>query len=68
MQPFDIALQPEVGDEHPDGSSGQAIVRGLKVSDRFDVGIHLEYPEQHAQVRSLGLDNQGFIRRQEWHD
>ena len=77
MQPFNIAVEPKVGDDHLDCSSGEPIVGGLKIGHSFDVGIDLEYAEQHAQVRAVGLDDEGLIRlrkrrnnasvRQEWH-
>jgi hypothetical protein len=67
MQPFNVAVQPEVRDEHFDRSSGEPIVRGLKIPDRLDAGIDLEDADQHTQVGGVGLDNQSFIVRQEWH-
>jgi hypothetical protein len=68
MQPFNIAVEPKVGDEHLDGSTGEPIVRGLKISHSFDVGIDLQYAEQYTEVRAVGLDNEGLIRlRERWH-
>ena len=57
----------DVWNKYLDGPSGEPIVRGLKISDRFDAGIDLEYAEQYAQVRSISLDNKGLVW-QGWHE
>jgi hypothetical protein len=48
-------VQAQIGDEQLDGSGREAIVGGPKIGDRFDVRIHIEYAEQHLEIRALGL-------------